>query len=42
MEKPVPRDHRLSSLGKPRDAIRDPGEGFFYPILTLMIDYYYL
>ena len=30
IEKSVPRNHHLSSLGKPRD-------GFFYPILTLMI-----
>ena len=39
IEKSVPRDHRLSSLGKPCDA-GDPREGFFYPTLTLMIDSY--
>ena len=41
IEKSVPRDHLLSSLGKPRDAKRwSSGRIFFYPILTLMIDYY--
>ena len=35
----VPNDHRLSSLGKPRDAKRlsDPQGGFSYPTLTHMI-----
>ena len=37
IEKSVPRDHHLSSLGKPLDAKRDPGDVFFYPTLTLMI-----
>ena len=40
--KSVSRDHRLSSLGKPRDGKRDPRDGFFYPTLTLMIDSYFL
>ena len=41
IEKSVPRDHRLSSLGKP-DVMPngDPRDGFFYPTLTLMIDSY--
>ena len=39
MEKSAPRDHRLSSLGKPRDA-RDPRDGFFYPTLKLMMETY--
>ena len=42
IEKSVPRDHRLSSLGKPRDAKRRSSGGFFYPTLTLMMDYYSL
>ena len=34
-------DHRLSSLSKPRDAKQcDPGDGFFYPHLTLLMDSY--
>ena len=37
IEKSVPRDHRLSSLSKPRGANRDPQDRFFYPTLTLMI-----
>ena len=36
-EKYVPRDHRLSSLGKPRDA---KGR-IFYHTLSLMIDVLY-
>ena len=36
IDKSFTRDHHLSSLGKPRD----PRDGFFYPILTLMIDSY--
>ena len=40
IEKSVPRDHRLSSLGKPRDAKRRSLGGFFYPTLTLLIDSY--
>ena len=31
MEKSVPRDHRLSSLGKPRDAKRRSSGRIFYP-----------
>ena len=42
IEKSVPRDHRLSSLGKPLDASRDPRDRFSYPILTLLIDSYIL
>ena len=34
----VPWDHRLSSLGKPRDAKLQPSGRFFYPTLALMID----
>ena len=30
------------SLSKPRDAKLYPWDGFFYPILTLMIDSYIL
>ena len=30
IEKSVPRDQRLSSLGKHRDAKGDPWNGFFY------------
>ena len=40
IEKSVPRDHRLSSLGKPRGAKRRSSDTFFYPTLTLMIDSY--
>ena len=40
--KPIPRDHLLSALGKPRDANGDPRGGFFYPTPTLMIDSYNL
>ena len=40
MEYPFPRDNRLSSLGKPRDAIGDPQGRFFYPTLKLMVDSY--
>ena len=36
-----PWDHHLSSLGKPRDHA-NPGDGFFYPIFTLMLDSYNL
>ena len=32
IEKSVPQDYQLSSLGKPNG---DPGDGFFYPTLTL-------
>ena len=39
-EKSVPREHGLSSLGKPRMPISDTQDGFFYPILTLMMDSY--
>ena len=44
IEKSVPRDHCLSSLGKLGDAkvYCDPWDGFFYPTLTLMIDSYNL
>ena len=35
----VHQDHHLSSLSRPRDAKRLL-DGFFYPILTLMIYYY--
>ena len=42
IEKSVPRDHRLSSLGKPRDAKRRPRDGCFYHTFILMIDYYSL
>ena len=41
IEKSIPRDHRLSSLGKPHDAKgSDPRDGFFYPTLTFMRDSY--
>ena len=49
IEKSVPRDNRLSSLGRPRDAKRQSEgrtriyhecEGIFYSTLTLMIDSY--
>ena len=40
IEKSVSQDHRLPSLGKPRDAKRDPRNEFFYPTLTLMIESY--
>ena len=40
IEKSVPRDHRVSSLGKPRDAKRRSSERIFYPTLTLVIDSY--
>ena len=40
IEKSVPRDHRLSSLGKPRDAKLWSSGQIFYPTLTLMIDSY--
>ena len=36
-EKSVPRDHRLSSLGKPRDAKRRSSGRIFLSHLTLMI-----
>ena len=39
IEKPVPQDHHLSSLGKPRDANGDPWDGFFLSYLTLMMDF---
>ena len=45
IEKSVPRDLRLPSLGKPRDATNvnvDPRNGFFDPTLTLMKDSYNL
>ena len=41
IEKSVPRDHHLSSLGKPRDAYRGSSGQIFYPTLTLMMDSYY-
>ena len=37
IEKSVPQDHRLSSIGKPHDANGNPRDRFFY--LTLLIDY---
>ena len=37
LEKCVPRDHCLSSLGN-----SDPQDGFFYPSPTVMIDSYNL
>ena len=37
LEKPVPRDHRLSSLGKPRDAKRRSSGRIFLSHLTLKI-----
>ena len=40
IEKSVPRDHRLSSLGKPRDANRWSSGQIFYHTFTLMIDTY--
>ena len=40
IEKYVPRNHGLSSLDKPRDAISYFWERFFYPILTIMMDSY--
>ena len=40
--KSVPRDHRFSSLGKPRDAKRLSSLRIFYLILKLMIDSYVL
>ena len=39
IEKPVPRDHRLSSLASLVMPNGDPRDRFFYPILKLMIDY---
>ena len=38
IETSVPRDHRLSVFGKPRDANRGYSGRIFSPILTLMID----
>ena len=41
IEQSIHRDHCLSSIGKPRDhPIADPRDGFFYHILTLMIEYF--
>ena len=41
MEKSVPRDHRLLSLCKPRNAKHgNPWDRFFYPTPTLVIDFY--
>ena len=40
IEKSVPWDHFLISLGKPRDAKRHPLDRFFYSCLSLMIDSY--
>ena len=40
IEKSVPGDHRLSSLGKPRDAKSGSLGQIFYFTLTLMIDSY--
>ena len=38
IEKSVPRDHHsASSLGKPRDVIGDPRDGFFLPTLRWII-----
>ena len=42
IEKFVPQDHRLSSLGKPVMPNGDPRDWFFYATLTLMIDSYNL
>ena len=42
IEKSVPRDHRLTLLGKPRDAERRSSGRIFYPTLKLMIDSYTL
>ena len=37
IEKFVPHDHRLSSLGRPHDGNRwSSGQIFFYPTLTVM------
>ena len=36
MEKSVPRDHRLSSLGKPLDAERQFSGRIFYHTVTLV------
>ena len=39
MVKSIPQAHRLSSLGKPRDAkTAILGDGLFYPTLVLMTD----
>ena len=40
IEKSFPRDILLSSLSKPRDALRRSLDGFFYSTLTLIIDSY--
>ena len=42
IEKSVPRDHHLLSLGKPWHwaSLGDPWDRFFYPTLTLMMDSY--
>ena len=40
IEKSVPCDHRLSLLGKPRDAKRRSSGRIFQPYLTLIIDSY--
>ena len=41
-EKPVPRDHYLSSLASLVMSIGDPRDGLFYPTLTLMMNSFYL
>ena len=40
IEKSVPWDHCLSSLGKPVLPISDSRYRLFYPTLTLMMNYY--
>ena len=42
IEKSVPHDQCLSSLGKPHVPISDPRDRFFYPTLTIMVDSYIL
>ena len=42
IEKFLPRDHRLSSLGKPGDAKRRSSGRIFYPTVTLSINSYTL
>ena len=40
LKNPPPRIHRLSSLGKPRDANRRSSRRIFYPALKLMMRSY--
>ena len=40
IEKSVPHNYHLSSLGKPLMTICDPRDGFLYPTLILMMDHY--